>query len=93
MLAYRNYLEIQGSPEAIASRADGIAQRVAARIEAQRGAPVSSEEVEALRRQAQTLVASHDAHFAVERRRFFYIDEFPDNHRRFDFTLDDCRRR
>jgi hypothetical protein len=91
MIAYRNYLEIQGSPEAIASRADGLAQRVAARIEAQCGAPVAPEEVEALRRQAQTLVRNHDAHFAVERRRFFYIDEFPENDRRFDFTLDDCR--
>ena len=93
VLAYRNYLERQGSPDAIASRADGIAQRVAARIEAQRGAPVSPEEVEALCRQAQTLVANHDDHFAIERRRFFYIDEFPENDRRFDFTLDDCRPR
>ena len=91
MLAYRRYLETQGTPEAVASRADGIAQRVAARIEARRGGPVSPEEVEALRRQAQALVANHDAHFAIERRRFFYIDEFPENDRRFDFTLDDCR--
>ena len=48
-------------------------------------------EVDALRRQALALVANHDAHFAIERRRFFYIDEFPENDRRFDFTLDDCR--
>ena len=93
MLAYRNYLETQGSPETITSRVDGIAYRVAARIEAQRGAPVSPEEVEALHRQAQTLVANHDAHFAIERRRFFYIDEFPANDRRFNFTFDDCRPR
>jgi hypothetical protein len=92
MLAYRSYLETQSSPEAVASRADGIAQRVAARIEAHRGVPVSPDEVEALRRQAQTLIAKHDAydHFAIERRRFFYIDEFPENDRRFDFTRDDC---
>jgi hypothetical protein len=91
MLAYQDYLETQGSPAAIASRADGIAKRVAARIEAQRSASVSPEEIDALRRQALALVANHDAHFAAERRRFFYIDEFPENDRRFDFTLDDCR--
>lgn len=34
-------------------------------------------------------MANHDAHFDIERRRFFYIDEFPENDRRFDFTLDD----
>ena len=91
MIAYQNYLETQGSPEALASQGDRIAQRVVARIEAQRGAPVSPEEVEALRRQAQTLAVNHDAHFARERQRFFYIDEFPENDRRFDFTLDDCQ--
>ena len=41
MLAYRKYLERHCSPDAIASRADGIAQRVAARIEAQRHAGAS----------------------------------------------------
>jgi len=92
-LAYRGYLEKEGSPHGIASRANRMAHRFAARIEAQRDVPVSTKDIEALSRHLQTLLADYDArfHFDIERRRFFYIDEFPENDKRFDFTIDDCR--
>ena len=75
ILAYRNYLEDARVAGGHWSRADGIAQRVAARIEAQRGAPITPEEAETLRLQARELAGDNDTHFAIERRRFFYIDE------------------
>jgi hypothetical protein len=69
-----------------------MAQRIAARIQAREGAPLPPERVEALRRHLQTDLTNYDfhVHFAIERRRFFFIDEFPDNDQRFAFTRDDC---
>ena len=37
------------------------------------------------------LSLNHEARFDLEWRKFFYIDEFPENAKRFDFTIDDCR--
>jgi hypothetical protein len=40
---------------------------------------------------SNAFLLNHEARFEFEWRQFFYIDEFPENAERFDFTIDDCR--
>ena len=91
-LAFQDYmLKGEGSPSGSAARADAFATRRAASVAAQRGAPVPPEEVAEWRERARAFLLSHEARFDLEWRKFFYIDEFPENADRFDFTIDDCR--
>lgn len=57
----------------------------------QRGAAVPAEEIAEWRERTRAFLLNHEARFDLEWRKFFYIDEFPENAKRFDFTLDDCR--
>ena len=50
-----------------------------------------AEEVAGWRERARALLLNHEACFDLEWRKFFYIDEFPENAKRFDVTIDDCR--
>ena len=91
-LAFQGYLvHGEGSPEGATVRADAFAIRRAARVAVQRGAPVPVEEVAQWREQTRAFLLNHEARFDLEWRKFFYIDEFPENAARFDFTIDDCR--
>lgn len=91
-LAFQSYiLRGEGSPDGAAARADAFATRRAARVAAQRGRPVPAEEVAEWLERARAFLLNHEARFDLEWRKFFYIDEFPDNAKRFDFTIDDCR--
>lgn len=92
MLAFQDYMEGDGSPEGATVRADEFATRRAARIAVERCVPVPPKEVEQWRLDARAFLENHDLRFAMERRKFFYIEEFPENDARFEFTLDDCRR-
>ena len=91
MLAFQNYLAGDGSPEGADLLADDFATRREARIAAKCGFPVPPEDVEQWRHAARTFLMNHDARFEMERRKFFYIDEYPENDARFDFALADCR--
>jgi hypothetical protein len=35
----------------------------------------------------RNFLLNHEARFELEWRKFFYIDEFPENAERFDFTI------
>lgn len=89
-LAFRSYLRGEGSPKGADARADAFATRRAARIETQRGSPVAAEEIAEWRERVRNFLLNHEARFDLEWRKFFYIDEFPENAERFDFTLEDC---
>ena len=91
MLAFQNYLAGDGSPEGAELLADGFATRRAARLAAKRGFPVPFGDVEQWRHAARAFLTNHNARFEMERRKFFYIDECPENDARFDFTFADCR--
>jgi len=90
-LAFQSYMRGEGSPEGAAVRADAFATRRAARVGAQRGAPVGADEIVEWRERTRAFLLNHEARFDLEWRKFFYIDEFPENAKRFDFTIDDCR--
>jgi hypothetical protein len=90
-MAFQGYMRGEGSPEGATVRADAFANRRAARVAAQRGAPVLAEEVAEWRDRTRAFLLNHEARFDLEWRKFFYIDEFPENAKRFDFTIDDCR--
>jgi len=67
-----------------------MAPRIAARIQVREGASLRPKGSRPLRQYLKTDLTNYDAHvhFAIERRRFFYIDEFPNNNKRFEFTRD-----
>lgn len=90
-LAFQGYMRGEGSPEGATIRADAFATRRAARVAAQRGTPVPAEEVAEWRERTRAFLLNHEARFDLEWRKFFYIDEFPENAKRFDLTIDDCR--
>jgi hypothetical protein len=91
-VAFQDYmLRGDGSPQGAAVRAEAFATRRAARVAARRGAQVPVAEVAEWRERARAFLLNHEARFDLEWRKFFYIDEFPENAQRFDFTLEDCR--
>jgi hypothetical protein len=90
-VAFQDYmLRGEGSPQGAAVRAEAFATRRAAKVSAQRGAPVPDAEVAEWRERTRAFLLNHEARFDLEWRKFFYIDEFPENAKRFDFTLEDC---
>jgi hypothetical protein len=91
-MAFQDYMvHGEGSPQGATIRAEAFATRRAAKVTAQRGAPVPGAEVAEWRERARAFLLNHEARFDLEWRKFFYIDEFPENAERFDFTLEDCR--
>jgi hypothetical protein len=89
-LAFGSYLKGEGSPDGAGARADAFAARRAIRIEKQTGSPVSITEIAEWRERVRGFLLNHPARFDLEWRKVFYIDEFPENAVRFDFTVEDC---
>ena len=88
---YRNYLKQQCSPEALERRAAAVAANIGRRRRADGLPGRYKAEIERDREISRRYLSDHRARFEELRREFFFIDEYPDNARRFDFTFDDCQ--
>jgi len=90
---YQGYLDKQCTPEAIEKRVETIVANIGARLRAEGRPARFNWEIERNRETARKHLSDHRARFEEMRREFFFIDLYPENAERFDFTFEDCQPR
>ena len=88
--AYRAYLTMYRSPERSAQRVDELVKQVAAKFRAERGVGMWAHEIERVRADVRAKTEAHEEFFNDFRRRYFFIDLFPENDERFPIKYSDC---
>jgi hypothetical protein len=90
-MVYEEFLNRLGSEEAIARRAAAINAKLGARIKQERGVARWSREIAATDAFLRRQLSDHDRWFEHYRRRYFFIDLYPENDERFPITIKDSR--
>jgi hypothetical protein len=88
---YGAFLTTNCTDEEISRRVECVVAENARRFRARHGVGMWAHEVAQVRALARAHLEAHGVYFEEFRRRFFFIDAFPENNHRFPITLDDCR--
>lgn len=88
---YQRYLKIQCTPESMEKRVATIVENLGARYRAEGRGGRFNWETERDRQAAHQFLGDHRARFEEMRREFFFLDLYPENTERFDFTFDECQ--
>jgi hypothetical protein len=90
-MVYRGYLDNQCTPEAMDKRLEIIVANLGERRRAEGYGGRFNWEIERDREVALRYLSDHRARFEELRREFFFIDLYPENAGRFDFTFEECQ--
>ena len=88
---YQHYLETKCTSESMGKRIATIDDNLRARYRAEGRGGRFNWEIERDRQVARQCLGDHRARFEEMRREFFFLDLYPENTERFDFTFDECQ--
>jgi hypothetical protein len=89
-MVYRHFLRDRCSSRKLDQRAESIMHGMRWKYFIDHGNPMPMPLFEHFRTATRQHVESHDEHFNCIRRKYFMLDLFPENDRRFPVTVADC---
>lgn len=90
-IVYRRFLKELCSEQELSRRAERLVAKTTERFKSEHGVGMWAHEVAQVRTFVGQHLKAHDEYFEAFRRKFFFIDFFPENDRRFPVTIEDCR--
>lgn len=90
-MIWQGFLRDRTSPDELDDRVQQIVIQNMIGFREEHGFPMPPSVLEEVRRRVRRHVEAHEEHFTEFRQHYFFIDEFPDNDKRFPITFGDLQ--